>query len=308
MKEKITPYLRKQLANQAFSMQYAKDPVSADTVYNDPLLEDSHEATKGLIHKYTNRALIKVSYQCAAHCRFCTRIRQIGDPGGTLTSSDIANITSYLTNHPEIDDVILSGGDPLYMPAVTMELLEAIRNIDSVKVLRIGSRLPLQLPSAIEAKAIRPLLELIKDINHQKPFYILLHINHPAELTEESIAAIKALRTLRVTLLSQTVFLKNVNDNYDTLYTLYKRLHHIGVIPYYLYHCDAVEGIQHFAADIKQEKDIATRLAATLSGIACPTYVIDIEEGHGKIPVPLNFFSMDNASVTDFHGKEHGFK
>ena len=307
MKEKITPYLRNLSAAPAIQQQYsAATAEPANHSYNDPLMEDSYEVVKGLIHKYPNRALIKVSYQCAAHCRFCTRIRQIGDPAGTLTTTDIDAIARYLSAHPQVDDVILSGGDPLYMPAVTAQLLATIRNIPSVKVIRIGTRLPVQLPAALAGKATLTLLQLIKEIAAGQPFYILIHINHPDELTTEAIAAIRTLRGLGVTLLSQSVFLKNINDSFEVLYELYTRLHHIGVMPYYLYHCDAVDGIQHFSVDIEKEKDIATQLTASLSGIACPTYVIDIEEGHGKIPVPLNFF--DAGQLTDFNGKCHDLK
>ncbi len=309
MREKITPYLKKLTHIPAISRQYQlSDNETEDNSYNDPLQEDEHEVVKGLVHKYANRALIKVSYQCAAHCRFCTRIRQIGKPEGTLTIKDIDNIITYLTVNKQIDDVILSGGDPLYCPSITLQILDRLQHIDSIKVLRIGSRLPLQLPSAIKAPALAPLLTHIKEISASKPFYILLHINHPSELTPEAIEAIRHLRSLGVTLLSQTVFLKGVNDDENTLTQLYKELYYAGVIPYYLYHCDNVHGIQHFAVAIARERAIATELTAKLSGIACPTYVIDIENGYGKIPVALNFTNTDANMLSDFNGNSHIIK
>lgn len=307
MKEKVTPYLKQLSGSSAIHRQYyAGECEPASEPYNDPLLEDSHEVVKGLVHKYTNRVLIKVSYQCAAHCRFCTRIRQIGTPAGTLCGEDIAAIVRYLDEHKEIDDVILSGGDPLYTYKLTIHLVNAIKNIDHIKVLRIGTRLPLQLPQTITDGSIDPLLDLVTSIASQRPFYILLHVNHPDELTDQALAAIKKIRSTGVSLLSQTVFLKNVNDEYEILYQLYTRLYHAGVMPYYLYHCDAVKGIEHFAGDITGETEIATRLAATLSGIACPTYILDVENGHGKIPLPLNFVSGD--IVTDFKNTAHTIK
>lgn len=305
MKEKVTPYLRNLANTDAIKRQYyisADEP--ADEPYNDPLLEDTHEVVKGLVHKYSNRALIKVSYQCAAHCRFCTRIRQIGNLEGALTATDIDNIIAYLRQHTEINDVILSGGDPLYTPAITLQLLERLAGIDTIKVLRIGSRLPLQLPTAITSTAVAPLLTLIKELSSRMPFYILLHINHPEELTNEALAAIKHLRTLGITLLSQTVFLKGINDDATVLEHLYTRLYHAGVVPYYLYHCDAVDGIQHFAVNIAKETEIASILTARLSGIACPTYVVDVENGHGKVPMPLNFLQTGGC-ITDFKGLQH---
>jgi lysine 2,3-aminomutase len=308
MKEKVTPYLRNLAHSDAIRRQYyVSADESANEPYNDPLMEDTHEVVKGLVHKYSNRALIKVSYQCAAHCRFCTRIRQIGNTEGTLTTTDIDNIIAYLQTHPEINDVILSGGDPLYTPAITLQLLQRLAGIDTIKVVRIGTRLPLQLPTAITSTAIAPLLTLIKELSSRMPFFILIHINHPDELTQEALQAIRHLRTLGVTLLSQTVFLKDINDDAATLERLYTQLYHAGVVPYYLYHCDAVEGIQHFAADIAKETEIASKLTATLSGIACPTYVVDVENGHGKIPMPLNF-SQGNEYVTDFNGVQHAIK
>jgi lysine 2,3-aminomutase len=309
MKEKLTPYLKNLSGLPAIAAQYlatTAEPNACDLEYDDPLLEDEHEVVKGLVHKYPNRALIKVSYQCAAHCRFCTRIRQIGTNAGNLTATDVSSIMEYLTRHPEIDDVILSGGDPLYSPGITTQLLEQLRHIPSVNVLRIGTRLPLQLPGAFQRNTIKELLSLIDETGKKKPFFILLHVNHPDELTTEAMDVIKLLRQLRVTLLSQTVFLKGINDEYDVLHDLYTRLYHAGVIPYYLYHCDDVNGIGHFAGDIAKETAIATRLTATLSGIACPTYIIDIKNGHGKIPVPLNFIS-DRKNTIDFNGKMHEY-
>jgi lysine 2,3-aminomutase len=285
LKEKITPYLKAQLSNIHIYQQYVISNNELTHNYNDPLMEDQHEVVKGLIHKYKNRALIKISYQCAAHCRFCTRIRQIGNEDGTLSEQDIENIYNYLESHPEIEDVILSGGDPLYTPKLTLLLLQKIKTIDSIKVMRIGSRMPFHAPNAFANLVYQPLFNLIKEIAAIKPFYILVHIEHPDELTKESISAIQILKKLNVTLLSQTVFLKNINDNYPTLYQLFKSLYHIGVIPYYLYHCDNVKGLEHFIGDIIHEKEIATQLRANLSGIATPLFVIDLENDYGKIPV-----------------------
>ncbi len=284
MKEKVTPFLRKLSASPFIRKQYFAENEMTYTLYNDPLMEDSHEVIKGLVHKYTNRALIKVSYQCAAHCRFCTRIRQIGNPEGTLREADIQQIVSYLKQHPEIDDVILSGGDPFYTPRITNILLNELKKIDSVKTVRIGTRMPFHSPASFHAKPVLELLETINTIGYEKPFYVLVHIEHPDELTEETEAVIKLLRNYKITLLSQTVFLKGINDNFETLYRLFKRIYHLGIIPYYLYHCDNVKGLEHFRGDIESEKQIAQKLREALSGISCPLFVEDIENGFGKIP------------------------
>lgn len=286
MKEKITPFLKQRLHDPAIAQQYIAHPVDfIRSDYNDPLMEDTHEMVKGLIHKYPNRALIKVSYQCAAHCRFCTRIRQIGQPSGTLSEMEIENVLDYLYHHPEIDDVILSGGDPLYTPKITSALLKKLSQLETVKVIRIGTRLPLQSPSSFDTGTMTDLLALIDETGKQKPLHMLLHVEHPSELNSETEAVISKLRMLKITLFSQTVFLKNINDDVDILERLFKRLYHLGVLPYYLYHCDAVQGLEHFRGNIEEEKLIATELRKRLSGLACPLFVEDIEDGYGKIPV-----------------------
>lgn len=287
MKEKITSFLRNLLDSEYFNKQYIISEAESINMleYNDPLMEDTHEVAKGLVHKYKNRALIKVSYQCAAHCRFCTRIRQIGNPIGTLSELDLENIVEYLKSHTEIEDVILSGGDPLYTPKITLQLLQKIKNIDSIKVIRIGTRMPFHSPNSFKSSAFKDLFQIIDEIGKQKPFYILIHIEHPDELISDSINAIKLLKQLKVTLLSQTVFLKNINDNFETLYVLFKNLYYLGVIPYYLYRCDNVKGLEHFQGNREHEKAIAQELRRNLSGIATPLYVEDIENGYGKIPI-----------------------
>lgn len=305
MKEKLTPYLRTLQHDAAIGRQYLAGNEAdgqANTLYNDPLGEDSHEVVKGLAHKYPNRALVKVSYQCAAHCRFCTRIRQIGDPSGTLTSENMVQIADYLQAHEEIDDVILSGGDPFYTPKLTMELLGMLAAVPSIKVFRIGSRMALQSPASFHTPLVGDLMSVIAGIAATRPFYILLQINHPAELTPEALGAIALLRKLPVTLLAQTVFLKGINDSYEVLHSLFRQLYYCGIQPYYLYRCDAVNGLEHFVVDRDTELQIATKLKATLSGIACPTYVVDVANGYGKIPVPLPFMNADGASAIDFVG------
>lgn len=304
MREKITPYLHGRLSSAGIAAQYVKRD-AATQAFTDPLNEEAHEVVKGLVHKYNNRALIKVSYQCAAHCRFCTRARQIGDPGGTLTPADFPPILEYLSAHPEIDEVILSGGDPLYTPQLTLALLTVLSALPQIKIFRLGTRLPLQLPAAISAVALQPLLAFINELGATRPCYLLLHINHPDELTEQSMAAIAKLHLLRTKLLSQTVFLRGINDDFETLHALFTRLYHAGIIPYYLYHCDAVQGMESFVVPLEKEQEIVTRLHATLSGIAVPRHVLDVEDGYGKLSVPQLFLDANLHSARDYNGVQH---
>lgn len=289
MKEKLTPYLKQKIDSHAISIQYIDSNNDNNIEYNDPLMEDKHEVVKGLIHKYKNRALIKISYQCAAHCRFCTRIRQIGNPIGNLNDNDIINIINYLKKNTEIEDVILSGGDPFLTPQITSKILAELSKIESIKIIRIGTRLPVQSPKSFESKPIKSLLTQINKIVLKKPFFILIHVNHPEELDLLSLNAIKNIReTTSATLLSQTVFINNLNIDEIILTKLFKTLYFNGVIPYYIYHCDKVIGLEKFSGNIKEEKEVMRKLRNNLSGISIPTYVVDIENGYGKYPVDLN--------------------
>ncbi|MDO8429578.1 MAG: radical SAM protein [Candidatus Daviesbacteria bacterium] len=308
MNEKVTPYLRDlALNNPAIQLQFHRSP-EEDALkrfqLEDPLEEDKNEVVKGLVHKYSNRALIKVSLRCAAHCRFCTRYRQIGSAEGDLEETDIDNMATYLSSNPQIDDVILSGGDPLYAPKTTINILKKIRDISSIKVFRVGTRLPVHNPSSFESPLLKRTVNLIDEIGEKKPFFMLINFQHPNELTEETLKVVRSLRRRNITLLSQTVFLKGVNNSVDNLMELFQGLYHNGVIPYYIFRCDYVKGVERFVCDIKEEQEIMTLLRSRLSGIACPTYVVDVP-GHGKIPVPLSYWdNVDLSHCRDFKGQE----
>lgn len=298
MQEKYTKYLEQQFANTVIAEQYLIQPNDILHKFQnlDPLSEDSHQPVKGLVHKYENRALIKVSYRCAAHCRFCTRIRQIGTLEGDLKDEKaIQNIIDYIKVHTEITDVILSGGDPLYTPKQTLTILEELENIESVKVIRIGTRLPIHNPKSFDAPLLQKVLDKITAIQKKKPVVILIHFEHPDELTTEVIDVIKQLKQTGATILSQTVFLKGINNSFETLKQLFENLYWNGVLPYYIYRCDYVQGLEHYVCDINEEIEIMTELRKVLSGIAYPTYIVDVE-GKGKIPVPLAFWSNSDIS------------
>lgn len=306
MREKTTPYLRS-LSDKypEIALQYQQNSLEQTlqlSKLTDPLGEDEKEVVKGLVHKYDNRALIKVSHECAAHCRFCTRYREIGETEGRLTNLDIHQLSSYIQDHSEINDVILSGGDPLYTPKTTIDILETLAPIESIKVFRIGTRLPIHNPKSFTTPLLEKTLDVVDRIGKDRPFFLLLNFQHPAELTKETLDVLKMLRSKNVTLLAQTVFLKGVNNSADTLKKLFEGLYPNGVIPYYIFRCDYVKGVERFICDIEEEKEIMTEIRSSLSGIACPTYVIDVP-GHGKIPVPLNYWEGTNvSSVTDFKG------
>lgn len=307
MQEIITPYL-KELAknNPAVQLQFYKscqEEESMSVFSSDPLEEDSHEIVKGLVHKYSNRVLIKTTLRCAAHCRFCTRYRQVGSIEGDLQSEDIDRISSYISDNPQIDDVILSGGDPLYAPKTAIKLLNKLKDIRTIKVFRVGTRLPVHNPQSFDTPLVKRVIETMDEIAEDRPFLLPINFQHPSELTKETLNVLKNLRRTNLTLLSQTVFLKGINNSEIILKELFRKLYHSGVIPYYIYRCDYVKGVERFICDIKEEQEIITKLRSTLSGIACPTYVVDVA-GQGKIPVPLGYWENTNlAKCKDYNGK-----
>jgi len=267
----------------------------------DPLQEDKHEVVRGLVHKYRSRVLCLLTAECASYCRFCTRRRRVSDiEHGRISEGDIERWVEYLRNHPEISEVILSGGDPFVVSTDIFRLaVEKICSIPTIKVLRIGTRAPVSAPELVTDEK----LDIIKSV--KQPVYVGVHFEHPAELTDETIEALTRLRRSGATLYSQTVFLSGINDDYDTLYNLFTRLLEVGVRPYYIYRCDPVVGIGHFIVDPQKERHIMTELRKNLSGLACPTYVIDTPYGSGKIPVPLEFWDADVSYYRDFDGEPH---
>lgn len=265
----------------------------------DPLLEEEYTKVRGLVHKYANRALILLTMNCAAYCRFCTRRRAVSDiKKGHLSEKDINNIVSYIKKKPGIREIIFSGGDPLTVPEILKIALGKITKLTQIKIIRIGTRLPVSDPNKIDQN----LLSILKLVSKQ-PLYLMIHFEHPEEITLETISAVKKLRETGALLFSQSVFLKGVNDKYETLYNLFSKLLEIGIKPYYLFRCDPVAGAEHFIVPLIKEIEIMTKLRKNLSGLACPLYVIDAPNGSGKIPVPLNFWKFEHNAFRDFEEK-----
>lgn len=300
----ISPHLRKiSEHSQAIQKQF----FPSDEEYNysgqamsDPLLEDEFTKTKGLVHKYKSRVLITLTMTCAAYCRFCTRRRIVSDiKKGQLTEQDVDRMVTYLKSDRTINEVIFSGGDPLTAPQLLIYALGKISKLAQIKIIRIHTRVPVSNPSLLT----EDLLSSFRQITKQ-PLYISIHFEHPDEMTKPTLQAIRDLRSTGAILLSQSVFLKGINDSYPVLKKLFTKLAQIGIRPYYIYRCDPTKGVEHFIVPFEKELKIMTKLRANLSGIACPTYVIDSPGGAGKIPVPLNFWSFNHTSFIDFWGKK----
>lgn len=277
-----------------------KEEKEEESTFEDPLIEEQFTVTRGLVYKYKNRALILLTMNCAAYCRFCTRRRKVSDiQKGVLTEKDIDNMVEYVKKHSEIKELIFSGGDPTTVPELLKKALQKFTKLPQIKIIRVASRLPVSNPQLINKKVITA-LRVVK----KQPLYIMVHFEHPAEITKASIDAIKKLQKVATMCLNQSISLRGVNDSVKTLYELYTRLVEIGVKPYYHYRCDPVRGAEHFIVPFEKEVKIMTELRSKISGLAYPMYVIDAPNGAGKIPVALGYWQCDYASgYKDFGGR-----
>jgi lysine 2,3-aminomutase len=246
---------------------------------DDPLNEEALSPVPHLVQRYPERALLLCASSCFAYCRFCTRKRRVGKQNQGISFSDILTALEYIRVTPQIREVILSGGDPLTISDRLLgELLARIHGIPHVKVLRLGSRAPVVLP-----RRITP--ELCRLLQKHQPVYFMTHINHPDELSSETVAACARLAAAGIVLVNQSVLLRGVNDNADTLHSLFERLHELRIRPYYLHQMDLTRGTAHFRTTLEQGIEIMARLRGRLSGLAIPHYVVDLPGGHGKIPL-----------------------
>lgn len=256
-------------------------PIDADYASytrKDPFDEESHMPVSGLIVRYPDRGLVVTTDFCYTYCQFCTRKWRWGKSGEQITISRFEKIAEYLENHSHIRELIFSGGDALTLNDETIErMLSITRSIKSIKVIRIATRVPAFMPQRITEN----LSSIIKKFS---PIWIMTHFNHPRELTHESSRATAALRFAGVSLLNQSVLLKGVNDNYNTLYELFSKLQEFGIKPYYLFSCDPVYGTEKFKVPIEQGIEFIERLVKELGGIAIPRYIADVP-GRSKLHI-----------------------
>lgn len=256
---------------------------------DDPLNEEAFSPVPGLVHRYPDRVLMLVTLECSTYCRHCTRKRKVGDPTKAINTQGIIEGIKYIKNHCEIRDVLLSGGDPFFLEDQFLEnIIREIRAIPHVEVIRIGTRTPVVLPQRITTS-------LVKMLKKYHPIWINTHFNHPREFTPESIQALAKLADAGIPLGNQTVLLKGINDSPAVIKELLHLLVKNRVRPYYLYHCDYSRGIKHFRTSIIKGVEILENLIGYTSGFAIPTYVVDIPDGGGKIPIFPGYLQ----SITD---------
>ena len=258
----------------------AREFTVATSELTDPIGDAPHSPLPSLVHRYPNRVLWKISPVCAVYCRFCFRKEHIGRRGQALRQSEIAAVSAYLAANPQIEEIILSGGDPLTLSNKKLrQNLAIIRDLPHIRRLRIHSRIPVVQPARID----HALLDLLGE--QPQSTHLVVHTNHSAELTPNARAALHRLRTSGVMLYSQTVLLKGVNADAATLANLMNDLLDCGVKPYYLHHLDLARGTGHYRVSLNEGRAIVAALRRRLSGIAMPTYIVEIPGGDGKIPV-----------------------
>ncbi|MGA7837362.1 MAG: KamA family radical SAM protein [Ignavibacteriaceae bacterium] len=244
----------------------------------DPLMEDSMSPVPNITHRYPDRALFLVTSQCGLYCRFCTRKRKVGDYE-KISMKGLESAFQYLEEHTEIRDVILSGGDPLMLTDAMLEkILQRLRAIPHIEIIRLGSKMPCVLPHRITPK----LCDMLKKYH---PIYLNTHFNHPWEITPESTKACEMLANSGVPVGNQMVLMKGVNDDPAVVKELMQKLLKIRVRPYYMYMADETKGANHFRTSIETGLEIIENLRGHTSGLAIPHFVIDAPGGGGKIPI-----------------------
>ena len=312
----ITPEMldlidRNDLARDPIARQFvpsATETEIAPEELADPIGDESRSPIKGIVHRYPDRVLLKPLHVCPVYCRFCFRREKVGPGGEALSAAELEGALAYIRSHPQIWEVILTGGDPLMLSARRLaELIDALDGIPHVGVIRLHSRVPIVDPGRVTSE----LVDALKPA--RAPLWLGVHCNHPRELGPAAHAALARLADAGIPLLGQTVLLAGVNDDVETLDQLMRALVTARVKPYYLHHPDLVRGTGHFRVPIERGQALMKALRGRLSGLAQPTYVLDVPGGHGKVPIGPNYLDgylgddPDALKVRDAFGQTHRY-
>jgi lysine 2,3-aminomutase len=280
--------------------------VTAPEERHDPIGDRRWQAAPRLTHRYPDRVLIYPTYLCSMYCRFCFRKERLNEAEAGWPHDDLAPALAYVAAHPQVREVILTGGDPLVLADAKLAgLLRRIAAIPHVEGIRIHTRVPVTLPMRVTP-------ELCAALAIDKTLWIATHFNHPRELTPQAIAACRALHRAGARLLNQNVLLKGVNDDVATLAALYRGLvYQAGVKPYYLHHCDMALGMSQFRTTIDRGLELMRALRGHISGLCIPTYVLDLPGGAGKTPLGPNYI-VDRVGATwqiqSYTGEVHTYQ
>ncbi len=271
----------------------------------DPIGDDLHSPIKGIVHRYPDRVLLKITNICAVYCRYCFRRESIGVGSDHLIDDDYIKAIEYIKAHNKIWEVILTGGDPLILSADKLQkIMDHLGAIDHVKIIRVHTRIPIANPDIIDDT----ILDVFKSVT--KSLYVVLHVNHVQEITKKSERVILKLREVNCSILSQSVLLKGVNDDAKTLGNLFKQLVALHVKPYYLHHLDRAKGTSHFRVSLRRGMQIMKALQGNLSGICIPKYMFDIPDGYGKVPINYSYIRHvldDEYIIEDYKGGKHKY-
>lgn len=267
----------------------------------DPVGDDRFSPVPGIVHRYPDRALLKVTHTCAVYCRFCFRREMVGPDGlRPLDGEDLDRAMAYLRDHPEIWEVIITGGDPFILSARRIaDLMARLNAISHVRVVRFHTRVPVVDPGLITDQLVAALKQ------GDKAVYVALHANHLRELTPAARAACARLIDSGLPMLSQTVLLKGINDTPEALGALMRGFVETRIKPYYLHHPDHAPGTGHFRTTIAEGQAILRALRGRYSGLCLPTYILDIPDGHGKVPIGPDYLS--EGQVADPRGGLHPY-
>ena len=280
----------------------ARELIEQPEERRDPIGDDAFSPVAGIVHRYPDRLLLKLVNACAVYCRFCFRREMVGPGRGGLSPAALAAALDYIRGHSQIWEVILTGGDPLALSARRIEdVVKKIAAITHVKIIRVHTRVPAVAPERITPALVRALRA------RNKATFVVLHANHPRELTKQARAACARLVDAGIPMLSQSVLLRGVNDDVETLGALMRALVECRIKPYYLHHGDLAPGTAHLRTSIAEGQTLMRALHGRYSGLCQPAYVVDIPDGYGKSPIGPNYLSEDGAVVEDFNGRRHAY-
>lgn len=293
------------IASEGVRAQFVPDPREVQVrpeELADPIGDDAHRPVPGLTHRYPDRAILHATGICEVYCRFCFRRETVGETGH-LGEAEFDAVLDYLRANPAVREVIFTGGDPLVLSARRLGgMLDRLEALGTLELVRFHTRVPLVAPERVTAA-------LVEVLDRELPVWMVVHTNHPDEITDAAAGALRRLNRAGVPMLSQTVLLRGVNADPEVLEALFRKLIRHRVKPYYLHHPDLAKGTGHFRLTLEEGRAIVAALRGRLTGIAQPTYVLDIPGGHGKVPVGPDWLRRAGPDwiVTDPQGRDHPY-
>jgi lysine 2,3-aminomutase len=284
-------------------------PTMGETVFaaadlEDPLAEERDMPVPGITHRYPDRVLFYITHNCPVYCRHCTRKRKVADPSSAAAKKQVEDGLDYIALHPEIRDVVISGGDPLSLSDDRLDyVLSRLRAMPHVEIFRLGTRNLVTLPQRVTS-------DFVYMLRKHQPVYVNTHFNHPKECTAEAFEAARQLADAGCVIGNQMVLLKGVNDEPKTVMELNHKLLLMRVRPYYIYQCDLAKGISHFRTTVEAGRKIIRSLRGFTSGLAVPHFVVDAPQGGGKIPVNPDYVIRHEGKkwvFRNFQGKDYTY-